>query len=513
MSAIGITTYRTGGAPWWDVEPTEGKWNWDEWDLTCNYLASQHMSFGCLIGGTPKWSKHGPEDGPIPRHDIAAWSNFVRHIVEHSKGTLKYLELLNEPPNGLANGETPADYAKFVAATYDAAHSVDSNAAVGMCAKSAHLNWLEQTIKAGARDHFDCIILHPYETLGTALDHPGAEAVFMGIVPTVRKMLAAQDPDKLNVPVLCTELGFDAGRGAPLQAYAVVKAYTMGIAQGMACIEWFEGMDGDSGPMGLLMGNGTPRPAYTALAQMIKYLGPHPAYIGWVLLNNKDYGFVFRGAKGPVMITWAEKGTTDNVDFVEAVSIVNPMTGHVAQASTCSLTEGPVIVDGPPSTIVMQAQGNRRKPFPWGGDYTNAQSVSVTFGQTNIEKGLHTQSAKSIAEDVVAYGGSARSGSIPGGTVFMVDPNFLSYNQTPIQISAVVRRNQANDSAALKMNYESTNGFKSTNWYTVPDNKDWHTATWTVTDAEFVSMWGYNFSFDSNGNYFIKSVTVTKLSR
>jgi len=71
----------------------------------------------------------------------------------------------------------------------------------------------------------------------------------------------------------------------------------MGIAQGVACIEWFEGRDGDSGPMGLLDRNGSPRPAYTAMAQLIKYLGQHPTYLGWVLLDNRVYGFVFQGAK------------------------------------------------------------------------------------------------------------------------------------------------------------------------------------------------------------------------
>jgi len=34
-----------------------------------------------------------------------------------------------------------------------------------------------------------------------------------------------------------------------VQAVALLKTYTMGIAQGMAVIDWFECKDGDSGPM------------------------------------------------------------------------------------------------------------------------------------------------------------------------------------------------------------------------------------------------------------------------
>ena len=130
-----------------------------------------------------------------------------------------------------------------------------------LAAKSAHISYLEQVIRAGAKDHFDFITLHPYEVLNGVVDDAGTESVFLHIVPTLRKMLAAQDPAKANVPVIFTELGCSVKKGAAVQANALVKAYTMGIAEGVECIEWFEGRDGDSGPMGLLDREGKPRPA------------------------------------------------------------------------------------------------------------------------------------------------------------------------------------------------------------------------------------------------------------
>jgi hypothetical protein len=79
-----------------------------------------------------------------------------------------------------------------------------------------------------------------------------------------------------------------------------------------------------------------------------------------------------------------------------------------------------------------------------------------------------------------------------------------------------MRRNEANDNAGFKLNYESTTGYKNLGWYTVPDNKQWHTMKWKIDDAEFVNMYGFNFSLDSDGNKFnkydIQSVTVTKLA-
>jgi hypothetical protein len=501
MAAIGIHAMRCASI--------------EDYPTQMDYLDGLKIKYGALLYGVPPGDTLDAP-GSLPVKDLAGWSAFVTKEVKLGKGRPQYWELWNEPPNGIGPGQTAEDYAKLLVSTYDAVKAVEPNAPVAMCAKSVHVNWLDQTIAAGGKDHFDCIVLHPYESLGISVEHPGTEPVFMSIVPTVRKMLAAKDPAKVGVPIIFTELGFDASKGPDQQAYALVKAYTMGIAQGVTCLEWFEGMDGDSGPMGLLQANGTPRPAYKAMAQMIKYLGQHPDYLGWVLLNGKDYGFVFQGANGPVLITWAPLGTKDDVRLNWRATIVDPLTGNSDDTSMTTLTEAPVIIDGVPDAAVKLAQSNKTKPFPWGGDYTNAKSVSVTYGQTNVEKGLHTQSATSIAADVLAYGGSSRAGGVPGGTVFMVDPNFLTYSSTPIEISVVVRRNQANDNAGFKLVYESTTGYKNLGWYTVPDNAEWHTMTWKITDEQFVDMWGYNFSLDSDGNqynkYDIQSVTVTKVA-
>ena len=84
------------------------------------------------------------------------------------------------------------------------------------------VNYLEQVIKAGAKDHFDYITLHPYEVLDGIADNKGTEPIFMNIVPVVRKMLAAQNPAKVNVPIIFTELGCDAKqKGDDTQAHAL----------------------------------------------------------------------------------------------------------------------------------------------------------------------------------------------------------------------------------------------------------------------------------------------------
>ena len=513
MTAIGINNFRTPDTGWGAVEPEEGKWAWARLDQQMTYLEEHQIQFGGILIGSPKWNvKDRP--GTLPVNNLAGWSTYVSEIVKHCKGRVKNWEVWNEPPNFTGRDQTAADYAKIVVAAYDAAKAADPSCLVGLATKSAGINYLEQAIKAGAKGHFDYVTLHPYEVLNGVADNAGTESVYLHIVPTLRKMLAAQDPTAANVPVIFTELGTDAGKGEERQAAALVKAYSMGIAQGVTCIQWFEGMDGDSGPMGLLKHDGIPRPSYTAMGQMIRHLGQHPEYLGWVLLNERDYGFVFQGAKSTVLVTWGHPGAADSVDLGGTVEMVNPVTGESSHAKSYALT-GPVLVLDVPAPIVEQAKGNKSRPIPWGGDYREAKAVAITMGERNEEKGLHTLAGEAVAEAVVAYGGSARAGSVPGGNLFVVDPEFLSYTTTPIEITAVVRRNPANDNAGFKLVYESTTGLKSIGgWYTVPDNKEWHTVTWKIDDAQFVGFWGYNFALESDGNqynkYYIQSVTVTK---
>ncbi|MEA3208822.1 MAG: hypothetical protein QOE70_1879 [Chthoniobacter sp.] len=514
MEAIGLRSYRAGPTGWSQVEPEQGKWDWKALDEHMSYLTEHGFVFGGLLNGNVRWNTLD-KPGGLPVNNLPAWSAYVSAIVQHTKGRIRHWEVWNEPPNGTGRDQTPADYAKIVVSAYDAAKAVDPNCLIGLATKSVHVNYLEQVIKAGAKDHFDYLTVHPYEVLNGIADNAGTEAVFMNIAPTIRKMLAAQNPAKAEVPIIFTELGCDVKKGADTQAHALVKAYTMGIAQGVECIQWFEGMDGDSGPMGLLDRKATPRPSYTAMAQMIQRLGQRPTYLGWLLLNEKHYGFVFQGAKGTVLVAWGHKGSADEIRFGQPVQMVNPLTGDITSADHHALTVAPILVLAVPDALLKQAQANQSKPLPWGGDYSKARSVSITMGEEHGEKGLHTLSGDAVAQAVVAYGGSARAGNVPGGNLFIVDPGFLSYTTTPIEITAVVRRNEANDNAGFKLVYESTSGFKTPGgWYTVPDNKEWHTVRWQIDDPQFVNYWGYNFSLVSDGDkfskYYLQSVTVTK---
>lgn len=516
MEAIGLHSYRSGATGWGQVEPAPGQWDWAALDEQLSYLEAHGFVSGGLLLGNPAWNTRDAP-GSLPVNNLPAWSAYVSALVRHAGGRIKRWEVWNEPPNFTGPQQTPADYARIVVSAYAAAKAADPSCLVGLAAKSAHVNYLEQVIRAGARDHFDFITLHPYEILDGIASDAGTEAVFLNIVPVLRRMLQAQNPAKRDVPVLFTELGCDARKGEDKQAHALVKAYAMGIAQGVACIHWFEGRDGDSGPLGLLDRQGKPRPSYAALGQLIRHLGQRPAFLGWVLLQDKHCGFLFQGAEAEVLIAWAYRGEPARVPSSRPLQVLDPLSGQVQSTGSLALASAPVLVlGGIPEEWRCQARANRDRPLSWGGDFSRAASVSITPGAAGGEKGLHTRSGRDVAHAVQAYGGPARAGNLPGGNLFIVDPSFLSYSSVPLEITAVVRRNEANENAGFKLVYESRDGFKTApgGWFTIPGNQAWHTVRWQIDDPQFVNYWGYNFALVSDGDrynrYYLQSVTVTK---
>ncbi len=465
---------------------------------------------GFQVAGILIWSRKG-DPFTFPSNALPEWKAYVADILKKTRGRVRHWEVWNEPPN-FTHNKSPADYAKIVVAAYETAKEVDPDVRIGLAAQSVNLNFLAQALDAGAAGHFDHVTVHPYEVLDLVPE--GWEAQYMSIVPAIRKMLADKCPSKKDVPVWITEVGQPVEKGitAERQADALVKAFTLGLAQGVHRIHWFEGIDGDSGPFGLIAGNtgaAPRRPSFTAMTQLIRHLGHAPRFSGWLLLDGKHYGFVFQGPEGPVLATWAGPGATARVSFGAKVRVVRPRTGETSEAEAVELTNSPVLVAGIPPALVAAARASAGRPFPWGGDYTGASSVS--WEAPGIEKGLHPIGPAKL---VTVEGREARDLSASGGLKFTVDPNFLSYATVPLRITAVLRRNGGR-AAGFNLKYESTSGWKGTGgWYTIPEGAAWTTQTWTIRDPQFVGKWGFHFAFDSDStrhsDYSLRSVTVEK---
>lgn len=461
------------------------------------------------VAGFLAWSPGGKRL-TFPVNDLPAWSEYVEKLVTRCKGRVKYWEVWNEPPN-FTEDKSPESYAQVVMTAYRAAKKVDPGVQIGLATRSSYVQWLDAAIQAGAKDHFDYLTVHPYELLGSVAR--GGEPLFLSTVPTLRKMLQARNPERREAPIWFTELGqpVDDKFDARAQAITVLKAYTLSIAQGAARVHWFEGRDGDSGPFGLLDGNGNKRPSYHALAALIQALGPVPKYVGWLVLERGTYGFVFAHERGHVMLAWAPPGQTVQVQLDGEVTALDPIRATQTRARSVSLSEAPLILSGLPQSLVDQSATNARQPFDWDGDYSGMQSISLEA--PDVQSGLHQLNTPKIR-----WFGNQAARDATGSTnqVFVVDPNFLSYTTVPLRITVVVKRNGP-AKAGFNLKYESTSGLKTAQggWYTIPDAPDFSSKEFLIEDSQFVGNWAYHFMLDSDSpafsQYSIRSVTVTKL--
>jgi len=465
---------------------------------------------GFRVAGILQWSPKG-RPASFPADALPEWKAYVAGMIRRTRGRVRHWEVWNEPPN-FSRSKSPADYAKIVAAAYETAKEVDPEVQVGLAAQSVNLNFLAQALDAGAAGRFDYVTVHPYEVMD--LVARGWEPQFLSIVPTIRRMLADKSPSRRNVPVWITEVGQPVGKEITpeRQADTLVKAFVLGLAQGMRRIHWFEAVDGDSGPFGLIAGgrgDGPRRPSFTALARLVRHLGHAPRFVGWTLLEDRHPVFLFEGPEGPVAAAWAAPGAAARVSFGAPVRLLRPHGGAEVETESVDLTNSPVLILGVPPGLVERARAGRGRPFPWGGDYTGA--ASVRWEAPGIEKGLHPLRSGRVAvvegQEAWDLGGTAE-------LAFAVDPNFLSYETVPLKITAVLRR-QGGKGAGFNLKYESTSGFRGTgSWYTLPEGDAWVTQSWTIRDPQFVGKWGYHFSFDSDSerhtHYWLRSVTVSR---
>lgn len=484
------------------------------------------LAAGMSAVGILQWSPRTP--GSLPVDDLDGWRNYVTGEVTRHKGRVKHWEVWNEPPN-FTEDKSPASYARVVAAAYDAAKAVDPGVQIGLAAKSNHVNFLAETIDAGAADKFDFVTLHPYEIAELLVQ--GWEGQFMSIVPRVRRMLMARNPARAQVPVWFTEIGISAapppgrGRVGPTgQADGLVKIYSMAFAQGVPRVYWFDPRDSEGLTMGLTTGDGSKRPAWQALRSLWTYFGERPDYAGWTQPGNAWYGFVFKGPQGVVLSAWARPGQSSQLALPSEVLQVDPRTGAANATRTPTISEVPVLLvapagSGPAQQWLGEAAANAGKAFPWNGDHSRSESVQLTAGA--VPDGVFIVKPPPVTE----VDGRAEfnvEGSI--GACFAVDPTFFAYAHAaaPLRITALVRGHGAGD-PGFELKYESGapiavtdgNNLKGVDsgWFRIPGTEV-REKTWELPDARFVGLYGYNFCFYApalqNARFSILQVTVRR---
>jgi len=492
---------------WRGFEPTKGTWKWENGDAMMKAAADHRLEISAVLMGSPPGTKavHA-----FPMDNLDDWSAYVSAVVGRYHEQIRYWEVWNEGNGGFNDAKhTTTDYAKLATVTYTAAKKADPKAQIGLTVASFDAPYLNQTIvamkKAGNPNSFDYLCIHPYE-IADGLAEADGEIPFLWMNHTLREMLKRSALERANADIWITEIGhrIDKNRGITERdaAKALVKIYTMAMAQGIARTQWFEAQDpgGEDQGFGMLNRDGTPRESYKAMRGMTKIFRTNPKYVGWLALGEKGkaYGFVFETRDGLVLVAWTPVGLKSqsiSLPFkAEFVRLFADTPSDLKIGESLEFSDEPVFVLMESPELAKQAKANASQPFPWGGDYSNAKSVSNGDGIFQVRR-----TDCPTVQFADGSNGIVVQGDIRHPVSFYVHPSFANFHTKEYYIRVTVRR-FAEGNVGMNLIYQTADGqgrtpyANSGKWFGASKENGWQTHTWHVTDACFTKMWGYDFT-------------------
>jgi hypothetical protein len=175
---------------WGQVEPEPGRYRWEVIDALLDQLAGDEEVWITVCSSSP-WATRQPTDflPPSPARDQGAYGEFVRRLVRHCAGRVRYWQCDNEPSNtGLLWAGTADEYVEQLTTMYGAVKDADPAAAVvlGGCGYdvfssepgSAARQFFDHVAAAG-RDAFDLFSAHLYGDLASIGDYLETARQFM----------------------------------------------------------------------------------------------------------------------------------------------------------------------------------------------------------------------------------------------------------------------------------------------------------------------------------------------
>ncbi len=197
MRQAGIRWARTD-FDWTTVQSREnGPWDFSMFDNTVDMAEKAGITILPILAYDVAWAT------PAYRH-LDRWRQYVRQTVSRYHNRLRYWEVWNEPDLVQFWKETPdpANYTLLLKAAYEEIKRIDPDLQVLLGGLSGiPYDYIEGIYKAGGKDFFDIMAVHPYRYPET----PEARSLRDDLDKLRKLMVAYGDADK---PVWITEIGW-----------------------------------------------------------------------------------------------------------------------------------------------------------------------------------------------------------------------------------------------------------------------------------------------------------------
>ena len=231
---------------WNDLEPSNGTFNWQTLDMYLNLAQQHNVDVLYTFGHTAAWASSGSNSGCsqfpqscFPPTNMQDWDNFVRAVVTHAAGRIKYWEIWNEANAANFWSGSTATLVTMATDAYNIIKTADPSAIVlGPSVASlppSESAFLTDYFSHGGAAVTDVVNFHAHK-----VDANNPDTV-LNFVTAVKAVMAQQGLS--GKPMWNTEGGWspaDANFAAdPRSAGYVAREYVLQQSNGVARFYWY----------------------------------------------------------------------------------------------------------------------------------------------------------------------------------------------------------------------------------------------------------------------------------
>ena len=338
LEELGVTSLR-GSLRWDRIEPTEGAFDFTDYDPVVDALAERGIDqLGVLAYGNP-WASSDPEaDLFYPPDDPADFASYAGATAEHFAGRVDRWEVWNEQNAGYRfwkpdlSGD-PVAYGALFAAAADAVHAADPEATVWIGGTFFHEQFIIGAVNflaampAEAWQAADGLAFHPYtfyppsvppEYAGPSSVSPVApEIPLVQMIADLRAVAA--DAGRPDLPLAVTEFGWPSWGDVDLQEQAdwAERSVLLGLSQGVGTWCGYTIFNREPGGAEDRFGMADPDGTLTPYGERMRALASGlegVAAAALLPLPDGQYGVALRGSDGLERRLYWGNGTVQTPD-------------------------------------------------------------------------------------------------------------------------------------------------------------------------------------------------------